>query len=257
MAKKVYTKEEWEKKLKEVKIDRKNINELIMNYLIVEGYKDAAEKFQKESGTNPGIDLESIKERMAIRLAIQSGNIEGGIEKVNDLNPEILETNPDLIFHLKQQHLIELIREGDIDKALKFAQEKLAPQGEANSNFLEDLEKTMSLLAFEDHTKSPVSSLLDHSQRQKTASEVNAAILILQSQEKEPKLTTLLKLLQWAQQQASLKATFPQLTTSGRFQNNTSGPSPSTPSSSTAAPPSPSASSSSSFVVNPVSPAFY
>jgi hypothetical protein len=50
--------------------------------------------------------------------------------------------------------------------------------------FLEELEKTMALLAFEDSTKSPVGYLLDHSQRQKTASELNAVILTAQCQEK-------------------------------------------------------------------------
>lgn len=49
--------------------------------------------------------------------------------------------------------------------------------------FLEDLEKTVALLAFEDVSKCPVAELLDESQRVKTASEVNAAILTSQSHE--------------------------------------------------------------------------
>jgi hypothetical protein len=50
--------------------------------------------------------------------------------------------------------------------------------------FLEELERTVALLAFEDSANSPVSDLLDISQRQKTASELNAAILTSQSHEK-------------------------------------------------------------------------
>jgi hypothetical protein len=42
----------------------------------------------------------------------------------------------------------------------------------------------MALLAFNPDDPSPVSMLLDHSQRQKTASELNAAILTVQCQEK-------------------------------------------------------------------------
>jgi hypothetical protein len=57
----------------------------------------------------------------------------------------------------------------------------------------------MALLAFEDHTRSPVADLLDYGQRQKTASELNAAILTSQCQEKDPKLPSLLKMLVWAQ----------------------------------------------------------
>jgi hypothetical protein len=36
-----------------------------------------------------GIDLSTISDRMAIRAAIQRGEIEEGIERVNDLNPEV------------------------------------------------------------------------------------------------------------------------------------------------------------------------
>jgi len=39
---------------------------------------------------------------------------------------QILDHNPPLFFHLQQQRLIELIREGDIDKALEFAQDELS-----------------------------------------------------------------------------------------------------------------------------------
>jgi hypothetical protein len=57
----------------------------------------------------------------------------------------------------------------------------------------------MALLAFEDSKASAVGDLLDHSQRQKTASELNAAILSAQCQEKDPKLPSMLKMLVWAQ----------------------------------------------------------
>lgn len=43
-------------------------------------------------------------------------------------------------------------------------------------------ERTMALLAFEDTGNSPVADLMDISQRQKTASELNAAILSSQCQ---------------------------------------------------------------------------
>ena len=43
-------------------------------------------------------------------------------------------------------------------------------------------ERTVSLLAFEDASISPVADLMDISQRQKTASELNAAILSSQCQ---------------------------------------------------------------------------
>ncbi|KAF5473130.1 hypothetical protein F2P56_009768, partial [Juglans regia] len=210
-SKKVITKEEWEKKLNDVKIMKEDMNKLVMNFLVTEGYVDAAEKFRMESGTEPDIDLATITDRMAVKKAVQCGNVEDAIEKVNDLNPEILDTNPQLFFHLQQQRLIELIRNGKVEEALEFAQEELAPRGEENQSFLEELERTVSLLAFEDVSNCPVGELLDISQRLKTASEVNAAILTSQSHEKDPKLPSLLKMLIWAQNQLDEKAAYPHI----------------------------------------------
>lgn len=187
------------------------MNKLIMNYLVIEGYKEAAEKFEQECGTSPGIDLPSISDRMATRVAIQRGDVQAAIERANDLNPLILDENPQLFFHLQQQKLIELIRAGDVSAALEFAQMELAPRGEENPQFLTELERTMALLAFEDKSKCPVADLLEPAQRQKTASELNAAILTSQCQEKDPKLPACLKMLLWAQDQLKEKAEFPMM----------------------------------------------
>ncbi|KAK4795553.1 hypothetical protein SAY86_027879 [Trapa natans] len=211
MSKKVITREEWEKKLNNVKIKKEDMNKLVMNFLVTEGYVEAAEKFQIESGTEPDIDLTTITERIAVKRAVQCGNVMDAIEKVNDLNPEILDTNPQLFFHLQQQRLIELIRNGKVEEALEFAQDELAPRGEENQSFLEELERTVALLAFEDVSNCPVGELLDMSQRHKTASEVNAAILTSQCHEEDPKLPSLLKMLIWAQNQLDKKAAYPRI----------------------------------------------
>ncbi|XP_038983048.1 protein GID8 homolog isoform X3 [Phoenix dactylifera] len=183
-SKKVITRDEWERKLKDVKIRKEDMNKLVMNFLVTEGFVEAAEKFRIESGTEPGIDLGTITDRMAVKKAVQFGNVKDAIEKVNDLNPMILYANPQLHFHLQQQRLIELIRIGKVEEALEFAQEELAPRGKENQSFLEELERTVALLAFEDVKNCPYGELLDVSQRLKTASEVNAAILANQSHEK-------------------------------------------------------------------------
>jgi hypothetical protein len=148
---------------------------------------------------------------MEIRRAVQGGDVEKAIEKVNDLDPEILEEHSELLFHLQQQRLIELIRNGAIEEALEFAQEQLAPQGEDNPAFLEELERTVALLVFEDPEKSPMGDLLESAQRARTASELNAAILASQSQAGKPKLPNLLKFLVWAQEQLETKANFPKM----------------------------------------------
>ena len=50
---------------------------------------DAAKLFQQESGTHPGVDLDTITDRMHIRKAVQGGDIEEAIDLVNDFNPEV------------------------------------------------------------------------------------------------------------------------------------------------------------------------
>lgn len=132
-----------------VSLDKADMNKLVMNFLVIEGYKDAAEKFAEESGMATGCDASEIDSRMRIRAAVQRGDIDAAVDLVNDLNPEILDTNPALYFHLQQQRLIELIRDDKVDEALEFAQEHLARRGEENPTFLADLERTMALLAFD------------------------------------------------------------------------------------------------------------
>jgi hypothetical protein len=68
----------------------RDINKLIMNYLVIEGYKDAAENFSLETGLKPSVDLSSIQDRMNIRNDIQQGNVESAIQRVNDLDPEVI-----------------------------------------------------------------------------------------------------------------------------------------------------------------------
>ena len=52
---------------------------------------------------------------------------------------QILEQQHQLSFHLQQQRLIELIRQGKTEEALEHAQEYLAPPGEEDPAFLEEL----------------------------------------------------------------------------------------------------------------------
>ena len=61
---------------------------------------------------------------------------------------QILDTNPPLLFHLHLLRLIEFIREEEIEEALTFARDELAPRGAQNPEFLADLERTMGLLTF-------------------------------------------------------------------------------------------------------------
>ena len=148
---------------------------------------------------------------MSIRKKLIEGDVAGAIDQVNDMNPDILDSNPKLYFKLQQQQLIELIKEGKIDEALLFASEELAPLVGENVEFLEEVEKTMSLLAFDNSEGSPGAHLLGNGQRNKTASELNAAILESQAQDTTPKLPTLLKMLLFAQKRLEEKISYPKI----------------------------------------------
>lgn len=144
---------------------------------IILGFKEAAEKFQAESGVSPDVDLSSLDNRILIREAVQNGRIQEATHLVNQLHPELLDNDRYLYFHLQQLHLIELIRAGKIEDALSFAQTQISEAGESNPEVLNELERTLALLAFEKPQNSPFSDLLDQNHRQKIASELNAAIL--------------------------------------------------------------------------------
>jgi len=202
----VVSRDDWMEKIDKVEIPRSEVNKLVMNYLVTEGFKDAAEKFQKESGTEPGMDLDALDHRVKILEAIHEGQIQRAIEMINSYQPQLLDDNRYLYFHLQQQHLIELIRTKDIEEALKFAQDNLADQGEENSGVLSELERTLALLAFEDPERSPFGDLLDLSHRQKVASELNTAFLGTDDDEAPiSKLAFLLKFILWGQDELDKK----------------------------------------------------
>lgn len=60
-----------------------------MDYLITNGYPAAAKKFALEANIQPKADVDSIQERVDIRTAIHSGDIQSAIEKINEFNPQV------------------------------------------------------------------------------------------------------------------------------------------------------------------------
>jgi glucose-induced degradation protein 8 len=60
-----------------------------MDYLVTNGYPAAAKRFAVEANIQPKADIESIQERVEIRSAIHSGDIQIAIEKINELNPQV------------------------------------------------------------------------------------------------------------------------------------------------------------------------
>ena len=193
-------------------VSRSDLNNVVMQYLVREGFRETAQEFQKETNIDPGLDQGVMDSQIKIRQAIESGNVQTALEAVNDLDPSILDANTELFFHLQLQQLLEYVRQGDIEGALSYAQGELAARGEENTKFLNELEEALALFAYEDPKKSPFSALLDHSQRLRVVSEVNSAILDSQGQAGESSLSILMKLVLWSQEKLEKKnVTFPQL----------------------------------------------
>jgi len=198
--------DEWMEKIADIRIPRAVMNKLVMNYLVTEGFKDAAERFQEEAGISAGQNLAELDNRIKIRDNIQAGRIQESISLVNEQHPTLLDNDRYLLFHLQQQHLIELIREQRVEEALQFAAQHLAERGEEDAAVLQELERTLALLAFEDPSTCPFADLLAPAHRQQVASELNAAILRAEHAEStQSKLGVMLKRLLWAQDELDRK----------------------------------------------------
>lgn len=61
----------------------------MLDYLIIEGYCDAAVEFAKEAGIDISVDYQSIEERMLIRNAVEAGLVDEAVRRVNELEPEV------------------------------------------------------------------------------------------------------------------------------------------------------------------------
>ncbi|KAF1965345.1 hypothetical protein BU23DRAFT_561169 [Bimuria novae-zelandiae CBS 107.79] len=199
----------FQRKVDEVKPSKPDIDFLVMDYLISHGYPDTAMEFTKEAGLAL-VEDESIEARVEIRHAIHKGDIDTAINKINDLDPQILDKDPALHFALLRLQLIELIRSCtsapglDITPAINFASSQLAPRAATNEVFLKDLELTMTLLIFLPSTdlQPQLAELLKPQLRQEVAAKVNEAILISLGARGEARICALYRARLWSEKQA-------------------------------------------------------
>ncbi|EDV36765.1 uncharacterized protein Dana_GF13121 [Drosophila ananassae] len=89
-----------------------DLNRLVMNYLVTEGYQDAAKRFMT--------DAHPMMDRFKIRDAMRVGQVQYAMDLASRLYPRLFETDNYIYFHMQQLRLIELVREEDINKALGY-----------------------------------------------------------------------------------------------------------------------------------------
>lgn len=70
------------------------MNLLVMNYLITKGYPCTVKNFAAEANIKLDGTADSIDERVEIRDAIHSGDIQSAIEKINELDPQVISSRP-------------------------------------------------------------------------------------------------------------------------------------------------------------------
>ncbi|KAG8527429.1 uncharacterized protein KY384_007581 [Bacidia gigantensis] len=203
-------KQHFDSLLEDVRVSKADFNHIVMDYLVRNGYPSSAEKFAAEANIQPQLDLDSIAQRVKIREAIHSGDIQTAIEEINEADPQLLDKNASLHFALLRLQLIELIRhatakpDGDITPALDFATTYLAPRASIKTEFLGDLELAMALLIFPPENLTPVlAELLQPSLRQKVATDVNEALLRGGGEREKATIYSLISHRAWAEQRAS------------------------------------------------------
>jgi len=200
------SRDKWIEDLNNMHIDSFIMNRLIMDYLVREGYKEAAEKFEEESGVRFAPKIDKLEEKTEIRDAILQGNVQQAIRLINELYPEMLDKNRLLLFDLQLQQLIELIREGKVQEALSFAQMNLSEISEDHPECLPSLERVLSLLVFEKpEQQSPYSDLLKTPQRHQIWSGVNQVFMEMQNETSSPNLAKIVTILNWSQDELEKK----------------------------------------------------
>ncbi|EME40527.1 hypothetical protein DOTSEDRAFT_74181 [Dothistroma septosporum NZE10] len=205
----------FDRKVEEMKPSKSDINWVIMDYLVSEGYPSAAEKFAQETNICSPEDINSIKERVNIRNSIHAGRLDDAIQMINEVDTQILDHNRALHWSLLQLQLIEIIRpilkkygstnppSNEWVPVLQFATEQLAPQAPTHQDYQTALNNTMALTIFsEDKMPVETKQLLDLKLRETVANRVNKAILESRGQRSEAKIRQLVRARAWAEAQA-------------------------------------------------------
>ncbi|KAL7073354.1 hypothetical protein ACQ4LE_006946 [Meloidogyne hapla] len=194
--------------------DSVKLHELVVEYLVFSGYKEAADLLIKDAELPPPNpptlettkNVDTLNERSAIHNSIVNGDIETALNLIGVIAPTLLTSNQKLQFKLLRQQLVELIRNKEVDKVLTFAQSNLADKcSEIPQDLFAKLEQTYALLAFDNPETSPFGYLMSLNQRNMLAYEVNESILSALNKPSISRLEQLFRLMVWNQHQLKTK----------------------------------------------------
>ena len=212
--KKSLTNDKWLKELYSHKVDKNKMNQIVANYLFIQGYCLPLKKFILETKIKFNFDEQLLNKRFLIRQLITSNRIEKAIEEINLIDKKILEENKIMYFVLQRQRFINYIKENKFEEGLEFARQALLPLTIKDEFLYKELEKTMCLLAYENIEEAPEKELVTDKFLEKIASKMNLVILNYLSGNKMTNLNLelLIKLMYYVQGQLKKEMDFPQIT---------------------------------------------
>ena len=190
------------------RISKVSQDQLVLDYLISEGYSEAAEQFSLESGI--GIDISKsklMKHKNQFRELLYSGKIDELIENLKGIDENMFDNNENLLIDLLLIKFSLIVKSGKIQDAINMGKQELATYM-TNDKYSEKIDQYLVMLAFQDITKYPYQDLINNVQLCKITSKINAEL----NKKKDPKLLMLLRLLYWSQDNLSDHVNFPSLT---------------------------------------------
>ena len=122
IKRKSITNEKWLKELYSRRSNKDKMNQIVANYLFIQGYCLPLKKFISETKIKFDFDEKLLNKRFLIRQLITNNKIEKAIEEINSIDKKILQENKIIYFVLLRQRLIAYIQDNKFQEGLIFAQ---------------------------------------------------------------------------------------------------------------------------------------
>jgi len=160
---------------------------IVLEHMIHHGYAESATIFAKYTGRERKVELEVTRtlQRQKVCRFVLDGHIDEALQEAEELFPGLLKNERDVVFVLRCQKFIELMRNSSPSEAVTYAQRELAEFQYFGDEYNKTLTNILALLAYENPHDSPVAYLLDPKRRFTVAEALNGAILGAQKQPRE------------------------------------------------------------------------